>query len=129
MLAAESIYDLVSEAVVGRMQVFVGSPPFNIDDVVAIYDTGTGYGAEVNGSDMEVANVLVLVRSKKYKDGSDVIEDIYKHLNNKERDEYKYKEDAYIIMIRANRPPGYEGQDARQRHIFTQLFTVRREVK
>lgn len=129
MLAAETIYNLVSEAVNGRCEVFVGSPPFTLDDAVALYDTGVGYGAEVNGSDMERALIMVLVRSKKYADGSAIMEDIYKHLNNTNNDGYEYKDGAYIILIRASRPPAYEGLDARQRHIFTQQFNVMREVK
>lgn len=129
MLAAETIYDIVSEAVSGRCPVFIGNPPFTLDDAVALYDSGAGFGAEVNGSDMEKAIVMIVVRSKKYKDGSDVMESIYKRLNNTENDGYEYKHGAYIIAIRALRPPSYEGLDAKQRHIFTQQFNIMREVK
>lgn len=129
MLAAETVYDLVEEAISGRCQLFVGTPPFDLDDLVALYDTGIGDGAEVNGSTMEKAIIMVVVRSKRYADGSAIIEDIYKYLNDANKDGYEYKDGAYIIMIRASRPPSYEGLDARQRHIFTQQFNVMREVK
>jgi len=65
MLAAETVYDLVAEAINGRCELFVGTPPFDLDDLVALYDTGIGDGAEVNGSTMEKAIIMVVVRSKR----------------------------------------------------------------